>query len=279
MTSQRSFVGRDLPRWAAAGLAAGSAAVALAALTSGSKETPAPEEPDETLILRSPLLANGATLEPKTTPTHTRIPSPLSSGLRYLALGDSYTIGEKVTDSERFPAQLTRRLRAKNIEIRNPVIVARTGWTTGELCKALAADRPQGTFDLVTLLIGVNNQYRGLGLEEYRCDFAALADQAVDLAWGETGRVIVISIPDWGGMPYARSFNRALIAEQIDAFNQVNRALALEKGVRYVNITPLTRKVGEDTALVAGDGLHPSGKQYAQWVDLLLPESLAALGS
>ena len=173
---------------------------------------------------------------------------------------------------------MTQRLRAKGFEMRSPQILARTGWTTADLSAEIAQANPQGPFDLVTLLIGVNNQYRGLGLDLYRREFEGLVERAIELAGNDPGRVIVLSIPDWGVMPYARNFGRALIGQQIDSFNRKNKEIAVAKGVRYVNITPLSRKAAENAALTASDGLHPSAKQYQQWVDLILPEALAALG-
>lgn len=242
-------------------------------LTSLSSDQELSGEPAE----RKPNHANGAAAEPKTTPTHASVPSPAAPGLRYLALGDSYTCGEKVAEGDRFPNLLSKRLRAKGFEMRSPQIIAHTGWTTADLAAALAQAGPQGPFDLVTLLVGVNNQYRGLSLEDYARDFAALTGQAVDLAGSDPSRVIAISIPDWGVMPYASSFDRALIAQKIDAFNAANKKAAIAQGVRYVNITPLTRKAAENPALAAPDGLHPSGKQYQLWLEILLPEAIAAL--
>jgi lysophospholipase L1-like esterase len=245
----------------------------------GSSSPSQMSEPAKTLILRRSAAANdAATSEPNTTPTDFSVPSPTLPGLLYLALGDSYTVGEKVGGAERFPGQLTQRLRAIGFEMRSPQIHARTGWTTADLCAEVAQTRPQGPFDLVTLLIGVNNQYRGLGVDLYRREFEALVDLSIEFAGGEPGRVIVISIPDWGVMPYARNFGRSLIAQQIDLFNRANREISGAKGTRYVNITLLSRKIGDDAAMVAADGLHPSAKQYQQWVDLILPEALAALG-
>jgi lysophospholipase L1-like esterase len=284
MTSQQISLFRTVALWIIAGLAAGSAS--FAAVGTGSKQNPSeklppspPGETGETQILSRPLFATGSAMqEPKTAPTRSVIPLPTPPGLRYLALGDSYTVGEKVADGDRFPAILTKRLRARGFELRSPQILARTGWTTSDLSASITNERPQGTFDLVTLLIGVNNQYRGLDLESYRREFGALVDQAVVFAGMDPGRVIVISVPDWGAMPYARNFDHMLIRQQIDAFNKANKGIAMEKGVRYVNITELARKASEDPTMAASDGLHPSSKQYQIWVDAILPEALAALG-
>lgn len=189
---------------------------------------------------------------------------------RYLALGDSYTIGESVAESERFPVQLARELG-----LSEPAIIAKTGWTTDELSAALDAVRLAGPFDLVTLLIGVNNQYRGRDAEQYRGELAELLQRAIGFAGGDAKKVVVVSIPDWGVTPFAEGRDRAKIAAEIDSYNAVNREEAARAGARYVDITPVSR--GGDRALVAGDGLHPSGKQYGEWVKLILPEARAAL--
>ena len=181
---------------------------------------------------------------------------------RYLALGDSYTIGESVDASERFPAQLARTLN-----LGEPEIIARTGWTTDELNAAIDAANPQGPYDLVTLLIGVNNQYRGRSADEYRTQFTALLQRAIGFAGGDASKVVVVSIPDWGVTPFAKDRDRAKIASEIDQFNAVNREEAAKAGAHYAGITAISR--GGDAALVAGDGLHPSGKQYAEWVKVI----------
>jgi lysophospholipase L1-like esterase len=280
MSPQRTTLKSALS--AAAGLAMRANLEGSADPESGPSEPSSPRQassPSETIVWRRPAGESDlATSEPNTTPTKTAIPSPTPPGLLYLALGDSYTIGEKVASGERFPGQLTQRLRATGVEMRSPQIIARTGWTTTDLFMQIVKARPQGPFDLVTLLIGVNNQYRGMNLDEYQREFEVLVEQAIDFTGMDAGRVIVLSLPDWGVMPYARNFSRALIGQQIDAFNRANKAIAGAKGVRYVNITPLSRKCGENASLVASDGLHPSAKQYQQWVDLILPEALAALG-
>jgi undecaprenyl-diphosphatase len=183
---------------------------------------------------------------------------PSTKNARYLALGDSYTIGESVAPSERFPVQLAEALR-----LGEPQIIAKTGWTTDELNAAIDAANPSGPFELVTLLIGVNNQYRGRDAEQYRGEFAGLLQRAIGFAGGDPKKVIVVSIPDWGVTPFAEGRDRAKIATEIDRYNAVNREEALRAGARYVDITPISR--GNDPALVAADGLHPSGKQYAEW--------------
>lgn len=189
---------------------------------------------------------------------------------RYFAIGDSYTIGESVRAEERFPHQLARQLG-----LPEPLIVAKTGWTTDELSNALDTIRVAGPHDLVTLLIGVNNQYRGRDAEQYRAEFAELLRRAIGFAGDDAKNVIVVSIPDWGVTPFAEGRDRAKIASEIDRYNAINREETARAGARYVDITPVSR--GNDPALVAGDGLHPSGKQYAEWVKLILPEAREAL--
>ncbi|WP_168862179.1 SGNH/GDSL hydrolase family protein [Chitinophaga oryzae] len=183
----------------------------------------------------------------------------------FLALGDSYTIGESVAETERFPMQTARLLRDKGVAMADPRIVAVTGWTTDELENGIREAGITGTFDLVTLLIGVNNQYRGRSLDEYREQFTRLLQQAVDFAGRRRGHVVVLSIPDWGLTPFAADRDRAAIAREIDAFNAVNKAVAATEGVHWLDITPYTREAAQDTSLVAADGLHPSGKDYARW--------------
>ncbi|MCC7164183.1 MAG: SGNH/GDSL hydrolase family protein [Anaerolineae bacterium] len=194
---------------------------------------------------------------------------------RYLALGDSYTIGESTSPAERFPAQLAEQLRAQGMEPGVPEIVARTGWTTEELALAIQAADPKGTYDLVTLLIGVNNQYRGRSAEQYRSEFVGLLERAIAFAGNRPKRVIVISIPDWGMTPFGSG--RQNTSAEIDTFNAVNLQAAEQFGAVYADITPISRAAARDAALVAPDGLHPSGKMYARWVELLMPLAKRAL--
>jgi lysophospholipase L1-like esterase len=198
--------------------------------------------------------------------------------MRFLALGDSYTIGEGVGEDERWPARLAAMLRERGVSIGDPQIVARTGWTTDELSAAIDQADPQGPFALVTLLIGVNNQYRGRDAGEYRAEFAALLTRAIGFAGGEPSRVVVLSIPDWGVTPFAEGRDRARIAQEIDRFNTINREEAARAGARWVDVAPQSRDAGADPAWLAADGLHPSGRAYQVWADLALPETLAALG-
>jgi lysophospholipase L1-like esterase len=198
---------------------------------------------------------------------------------RYLALGDSYTIGEGVADSSRWPAQLVRALRARGAAIAEPEIVARTGWTTDELDAAitarLAKDALGGQYGLVTLLIGVNNQYRGQPVEEFRTGLRALLKRAIGFAGGDAARVIVVGIPDWGVTPFNTSKDGARIAREIDAYNAVNRTEAGLAGAHWVEITDLTRASPRD---VVADGLHPSAAMYATWVERIAPVAAKIAG-
>lgn len=189
-----------------------------------------------------------------------------------LSLGDSYTIGEGVEEADRFPNQAVLMLHSKGIYFGKPVIIATTGWTTDELMDAIHADRrcwspdqkPARTFDFVTLLIGVNNQYRGRDLLNYRKEFAELLELAIAFSAGKNAHVIVVSIPDWGVTAFAEGRDRKKIAAEIDQFNEVNKEESMKHHVHYADITASTR---EHSDWVVGDGLHPSGKEYAIWAD------------
>jgi lysophospholipase L1-like esterase len=193
--------------------------------------------------------------------------------LRYLALGDSYTIGEGVAEDGRWPLQLARALRDAGIPLADPRIVATTGWTTDELSAAIDAAQPLGDYDFASLLIGVNNQYRGRTVDDYRAEFAALLERAIGLAGGDPGRVLVLSIPDWGATRFGRESGRdtAAIARELDAYNAAARAICVARGVAFVDITGASRAHGADAAMLADDGLHPSARAYADWAGLALP--------
>lgn len=201
-----------------------------------------------------------------------------TESLTFLSLGDSYTIGESVEESGRWPVQLAASLRRRGIAIADPLIIARTGWTTDELNNAIDERNPRGPFSLVSLLIGVNNQYRGRTADAYRPEFKALLQRAIEFAGGDSFRVIVVSIPDWGVMPFAEGRDRRRIAEEIDQFNAVNWEESVRAGVQYVDITPISREAVRMPELVAADGLHPSARQYTSWVELIEPKALKALG-
>ncbi len=190
----------------------------------------------------------------------------LNNTFTFLALGDSYMIGEAVDAASRWPVQLARSLRAAGLAVNDPRIVARTGWTTDELSAGIDEAVVVGTHSLVSLLIGVNNQYRGRPLEEYRLQFRRLLDRAIGYAGGDAARVLVLSIPDWGVMPFAEGRDRAKIGHEIDQFNATARAEVEHSGGQWVDITSTSREKHPDWA--AADGLHPSGAQYSAWAAL-----------
>lgn len=197
--------------------------------------------------------------------------------MRYLALGDSYTIGEGVEPEGRWPVQLAVLLRAEGFDLQPPEIIARTGWTTDELAAGIREAAPQGPYAFVSLLIGVNNQYRGLPLEEYRREFRELLGEAIAFAGGEAARVVVLSIPDWGATPFAEGRDRAAIRREIDAFNEANRAETEACGAGYVDVTAASRTAtpGE----LADDWLHYGKEMYARWARLVLPFGRGALNA
>lgn len=220
--------------------------------------------------------------------------APPTLPARYLALGDSYTIGESVPADARWPNRLAAALRASGREIGDPQIIARTGWTTDELSAALdtvergesvaladgeSAVKPAPPYQLVSLLIGVNNQYRGRSVDDYRMQLRGLLARAIDYAGGAATHVIVLSIPDWGVTPFARDSGRdsAVIAAEIDAYNAVKRDECRRVGVAYVDITALTREARGRPELLAADGLHPSAIDYARWAQAALPAAQKAL--
>jgi lysophospholipase L1-like esterase len=208
---------------------------------------------------------------------HSSTAAPATTGPRYLALGDSYTIGESVPEQDRWPVQLAHRLREQRIDIADPQIIATTGWTTDELAAGIDRETPRGPYALVSLLIGVNNQYRGRSVDEFRVQFAGLLKRAIGFAGDKSERVIVLSIPDWGVTPFAEGQDRARIGREIDQFNSVSREECEKQHVPFVDITPVSRVAATDRSLVVEDGLHPSGKMYTRWVDAALPVALKAL--
>lgn len=196
-------------------------------------------------------------------------PTPVAPNT-WLALGDSYTIGQGVEAEERFPAQAVDLLLKKNIKVDTLTYLATTGWTTTDLFQAMDSRKP-GPHKLVTLLIGVNDQYRRWDTGGYRIRFRELLVRAVGLARGNSKRVCVLSIPDYSVTPYARNMDTTRIRKEIDQFNQINREVTQQQGAVYVEITALTREGRMFPALIAGDGLHPSGMDYRRWADKLLP--------
>ncbi|WP_224746316.1 SGNH/GDSL hydrolase family protein [Mucilaginibacter glaciei] len=191
--------------------------------------------------------------------------------LTYLALGDSYTIGESVPAEGSFPYQLSAQLTKAGHGVAQPEIIATTGWTTAELIDAISHSDTKGKqYGIVTLLIGVNNQYRGQSPDVYRAEFVQLLNTAIEYAGGDKNHVFVVSIPDWGVTPYAGGRDRAQIGKEIDQFNNINKQEAEKAGVAYADITPISKQAVSDAALTAGDGLHPSAKMYGLWVKEIL---------
>lgn len=193
---------------------------------------------------------------------------------RYLALGDSYTIGEGVAADKNFPNQLVSLLKEDhNLNFEQPEIIAVTGWTTDELKAGIEERNPEGTFDLVTLLIGVNNQYRGREVNEYKAEFEGLLDQAISFAGGNYKHVVVVSIPDWGHTPFAveKGVDEHKVAAEIAIYNEAKQAVTLSKGVRFLDITGMTRILAQDLSYLVEDQLHYSDKLYREWAECLAP--------
>ncbi len=198
------------------------------------------------------------------------------SSLRYLALGDSYTIGESVSEAKSWPNQLANLLETEDIHT-DVTIIARTSWTVYELWEGIQSNPPTGSYDLVTLLIGANDQFRGYPLDSYRYDFHFILGKAIEYAGGNPEKVIVLSIPDWGFTPFAASQDTESISRQIDEFNAINLEETKNAGAHYVDVTTISRMAMDDFELVAGDRLHPSGKMYAMWAKKVLPVALEIL--
>ncbi|MGH7679775.1 MAG: SGNH/GDSL hydrolase family protein [Gemmatimonadaceae bacterium] len=197
---------------------------------------------------------------------------------RYLALGDSYTIGEGVSDQECWPNQLVALLNAKNLAVGPAHIVARTAWTTDELSDAIDAEGPKGPFDLITLMIGVNDQYRSRPVASFASEFQVLLRRAKKFGGNRATRTIAISIPDWGATPFAEGRDRSLISAEVAAYNSRARELAAAAGSRWVDVTEVSRAMLHDPALVAVDGLHPTAAMYRIWAEHMLPTAVAVLG-
>jgi lysophospholipase L1-like esterase len=174
--------------------------------------------------------------------------------------------------------RLAALLRHRNLPVADPQIIARTGWTCDELAAGIDAAQPQGPFDLVTLLIGVNDQYRGGSALEYAMRLAAVVRRARGLAGGKGRRLVLLSIPDWGVSPFAAGRDRAAIAAAIDEFNLANRRAAQMAGAGYVDVTTASRRAVDAAAYVA-DGLHPAAAAYEEWARLAVDAAAQALSS
>jgi lysophospholipase L1-like esterase len=197
---------------------------------------------------------------------------PMEKKHTFLALGDSYTIGESVVESERWPMQFIELMKSAGKDFETPEIVAKTGWTTDELSRAIADANPKGPYDMVSLLIGVNNQYRNYSPQLYKKEFILLLEQAISFAGNNANHVVVLSIPDWGVTPFAEGRDISKIALEIDHFNSINREIAGAYGVTYIDITQHSKSAASETNLVAEDKLHPSGSMYSYWAKRVFDE-------
>lgn len=185
----------------------------------------------------------------------------------FLALGDSYTIGESVATQNRFPAQTVALLKNHGVNVAEPQYVARTGWTTADLQNAINKTTLKSKYDFVSLLIGVNDQYQGLDTAGYRIRFTQLLQRAIQFAENDKTHVFVLSIPDYSVTPFGGA--SAKIKNEIDAFNNINNQVTIDFKVNYIDITPVSREAANDPSLTANDRLHPSAKQYQRWASLL----------
>ena len=200
-----------------------------------------------------------------------------NSSLSYLALGDSYTIGESVAEDQRWPVQLANQMKKNGINLRAPKIIATTGWRTDQLKEAIENASDLGAkYDLVSLLIGVNNQYQGRSVESFAPEFEELLQKSIDLAGGNVERVFVLSIPDYGKTPFGAA-KEEQIGKELDAYNQVSKEICARYDVAYFDITPISREAKDDLELIAEDKLHPSGKMYKRWVDLIFEDILTKI--
>jgi lysophospholipase L1-like esterase len=199
------------------------------------------------------------------------MPAKPAYSLSYLALGDSYTIGESLKPRQRWSVQLTNLLRKEGIMLKNPTIIAQTGWTTAELTDAIYASENNKKYNMVSLLIGVNNQYREESTEKYGIEFENLLKTAVNFAAGKVSHVLVLSIPDWSVTPHAEGRDKAEIASQIDTFNAIAQAACKKMEITFIDITEISREAAGDTSMIAEDKLHFSEKMYALWAKEALP--------
>lgn len=208
---------------------------------------------------------------------HTMITQDSIPSKTYLALGDSYTIGEAVLEMDRFPVQVVQKLNASGIRVEQPEIIAATGWTTGDLIRAIDKQSFSRHYDLVTLLIGVNNQYQGRSEAEYNEEFEILLKRSIQLAGENPAHVIVLSIPDYSVTPFAARTDLHAIAIQIDRLNSLNKSIAAKYNAQWMDISEESRRARLDPTLIAADGLHFSGKEYTRWAELLFPMIRGAL--
>ena len=195
----------------------------------------------------------------------------------YLALGDSYTIGESIPLQKSFPYQTIQLLRKKEYKFSAPEIIAKTGWTTAELHTAINSLLLLSKYDFVTLLVGVNNQFRGKDAIEYKQQFEELLKKAIELTNGKKEHVIVVSIPDYSLTPFAQSMDTEKISKEIEVFNSINKALSIQYKVQYIDVTEASKEAGNHSGFFAQDGLHPSEKEYANWAAKIADVIIAQL--
>jgi len=226
----------------------------------------------------------GCSCNKKTGPPYNYVPSADTSSVAssdtlrsYLALGDSYTIGQSVSETERFPAQTVSNLKQQGIKMAEPVYIAQTGWTTADLQQAINSQNPSFNFDVVSLLIGVNDQYRRMDTGGYAIRFIQLLEKSIQLAKGKRSNVFVLSIPDYSVTPFVAPADKARISSEIDQFNTINKRITTAYGINYTDITPSTREAATNSNLIASDNLHPSGSEYKKWAELLAPKMKAVL--
>lgn len=203
--------------------------------------------------------------------------SPTMKNIKYLALGDSYTIGESVDTSMRWPVQLATRLEADSVHIAALKIIAKTGWRTNQLIDAIEAEKPANDYDMVSLLIGVNNQYRNYPIDQYRTEFTTLLTTAVTLASGQANNVFCVSIPDYAFTPFGQSKVPEKITRELDAYNAIADSICQSMNIPFVQITDISRQGLDQPTLVAADALHPSGEMYSLWVDRIYSTALNIL--
>lgn len=189
----------------------------------------------------------------------------------YLALGDSYTVGESISKKHTWPKQLVDSLKKRSVFLSEPRIIAKTGWTTDELKKAINDSSLDYPYDWVSLLIGVNNQYRGRDLGEFKLQFESLLSEAIAFSGNRKERVFVISLPDWGSMPFAKDRDPNKIAIEIDNFNQIIYEVCAFENIKFIDITPISRNIYSNPNWIAKDSLHPSKEQYSKWVEKMIP--------
>jgi lysophospholipase L1-like esterase len=193
----------------------------------------------------------------------------IEKGVRMLALGDSYTIGESVDISERWPHQFVSELRKLGAEAVVPDYIATTGWTSSNLLEGIAASLDSDRdYNLVSILIGVNNQYQGLDVSIYEPELRNIIDRALVITEQDRSKLFILSIPDYAYTQFGKG--DTIISKEIDAYNEINRGVALEYGITWIDITPISRRGLDVPVLVAGDGLHPSGAQYGEWVKKII---------